>query len=77
MPGQLRLWPRLLRARRVTNVTIERRLEPRRAGNPDALVADNRAIPARLPWRPARDDLDTIVRDAIAWERALAERRPG
>jgi hypothetical protein len=26
---------------RVTNMTIERRLEPRRAGDPDALVADN------------------------------------
>jgi UDP-glucose 4-epimerase len=59
---------------RVTNLTIERRLEPRRAGDPDSLVADNRAILDRLPWRPARDDLDTIVRDALAWERALAER---
>ncbi|MBX9881374.1 MAG: UDP-glucose 4-epimerase GalE [Sphingomonas sp.] len=59
---------------RVTNVTIERRLEGRRAGDPDALVADNRAILARLPWRPRLDDLDTIVAHALAWERTLAER---
>ena len=59
---------------RVTNVTIERRLEGRRAGDPDALVADNRAILARLPWRPKLDDLDTIVAHALAWERTLAER---
>ena len=59
---------------RVTNRTIERRLEPRRAGDPAELVADNRAILAALPWRPERDDLDTIVRDALAWERTLAER---
>ena len=60
---------------RVTNLTIERRMEPRRAGDPAMLVADNAAILAALPWRPQRDDLDGIVRDALAWERTLAERR--
>jgi UDP-glucose 4-epimerase len=60
---------------RVTNMTIERRLEPRRAGDPDALVADNARILATLPWRPQRADLDLIVADALAWERHLAERR--
>ncbi|MHA0327557.1 UDP-glucose 4-epimerase GalE [Sphingomonas melonis] len=59
---------------RVTNMTIERRYEGRRAGDPAALVADNRAILAALPWRPQRDDLDTIVKDALAWERKLSER---
>ncbi|HYI48298.1 MAG TPA: UDP-glucose 4-epimerase GalE [Allosphingosinicella sp.] len=61
---------------RVTNRTIERRLDPRRAGDPDALVADNRKILSTLPWRPARADLATIVADALAWERHLAERPP-
>ena len=60
---------------RVTNMTIERRLEPRRAGDPAALIADNAAVLGALPWRPQRDDLDGIVRDALAWERTLAERR--
>jgi UDP-glucose 4-epimerase len=59
---------------RITNRKIERRLAPRRAGDPDALVADNRKILETLPWRPQRDDLDTIVADALAWERNLAER---
>ena len=60
---------------RVTNVAVERRLAPRRAGDPPTLVADNRRILATLPWRPQRDDLPTIIADALAWERKLAERR--
>ena len=59
---------------RVTNRKIERRMEPRRAGDPDALVADNSRILATLPWRPRRADLDTIVADALAWERSLGQR---
>ena len=59
---------------RVTNLTIDRRYEGRRAGDPAALVADNTAILAALDWRPERDDLEVIVRDALAWERVLAER---
>ena len=58
---------------RVTNRTIERKLEGRRAGDPALLVADNAAILAAVDWRPRRDDLDGIVRDALAWERKLAE----
>jgi UDP-glucose 4-epimerase len=59
---------------RVTNMKIERRLEARRPGDPDALVADNRKILSTLPWRPKLDDLDTIVAHALAWERKLADR---
>ncbi|UZK64828.1 UDP-glucose 4-epimerase GalE [Sphingomonas sp. M1-B02] len=59
---------------RVTNRQIVRKFEGRRAGDPDALVADNSAILAALPWRPKHDDLDGIVQDALAWERKLAER---
>ncbi|ATY33427.1 UDP-glucose 4-epimerase GalE [Sphingomonas psychrotolerans] len=59
---------------RVTNRKIERRLEGRRAGDPDALVADNSKILSALPWRPKHDDLEGIVKDALAWERKLAER---
>ena len=56
---------------RVTNMKLERRMEPRRAGDPDALVADNARILATLDWRPKRADLDGIVKDALAWERRL------
>ena len=59
---------------RVTNMKIERRMAPRRPGDPPTLVADNARILATLPWRPRRDELDTIVADALAWERRLAER---
>ncbi len=59
---------------RVTNMKLDRRYEGRRAGDPDALVADNSLILATLDWRPRRDDLDMIVRDALAWERALTEK---
>jgi len=62
---------------RVTNMTIERRLEARRAGDPPALISDNRAILETLPWKPAHADLDGIVRDALAWERKLSERTAG
>ncbi|TVV76310.1 UDP-glucose 4-epimerase GalE [Sphingomonas solaris] len=60
---------------RLTNRTIERRIGPRRAGDPDSLVADNHAIRETLGWQPRLDDLDTIVRDALAWESGLETRR--
>ena len=60
---------------RVTNMTIDRRMEPRRAGDPDTLIAGNARIKATLPWQPRYDDLDTIVGHALAWERKLSEMR--
>ncbi|MEK6541704.1 MAG: UDP-glucose 4-epimerase GalE [Pseudomonadota bacterium] len=58
---------------RVTNMTLVRHMEGRRAGDPDALIADNARILATLPWTPKLDDLDTIVGHALAWERKLGE----
>ncbi|MBJ6122463.1 UDP-glucose 4-epimerase GalE [Sphingomonas sp. BT553] len=58
---------------RVTNVTIERKLEGRRAGDPAELISDNRAIMATVDWTPKHDDLNGIITDALAWERKLAE----
>jgi UDP-glucose 4-epimerase len=60
---------------RVTNLTLDRRLEARRAGDPDALISDNRAIMARFPWKPQHADLNVIVSHALAWERKLDEMR--
>lgn len=59
---------------RATNLSIDRRMASRRAGDPDALVADNGAIKAALPWEPQYADLDTIVAHALAWERHLGTR---
>lgn len=59
---------------RVTNNKLVRNMEPRRAGDPDTLISDNREIKARFGWQPRFDDLETIVKDALAWERTLAEK---
>lgn len=62
---------------RVTNRKIERRMEGRRAGDPDSLISDNSRIKATLPWEPKYADLDTIVTHALHWERKLSEIRTG
>ena len=60
---------------RVTNQRIARQISPRRAGDPDSLISDNRRIKATLPWVPQYEDLDTIVAHALQWERKLSEIR--
>ena len=60
---------------RVTNLKIARTMEGRRAGDPDSLISDNRAIMERFPWQPKHADLDVIVAHALAWERKLVEIR--
>lgn len=62
---------------RVTNQKLVRNLEPRRAGDPDALISDNSAIIDRFGWQPQYDDLDTIVNHALGWERKLRDRKEG
>jgi UDP-glucose 4-epimerase len=59
---------------RVTNNKLVRKMEGRRAGDPDSLISDNSAIKAKFGWEPRYDDLDTIVKHALAWERQLGER---
>ena len=41
----------------------------RRPGDPPILISDPSRIKAALGWKPAHDDLDGIIRSAIAWER--------
>jgi UDP-glucose 4-epimerase len=41
----------------------------RRAGDPPVLIADPSRIKAALGWAPRHDDLEGIIRSAIAWER--------
>jgi len=60
---------------RVTNRTITRIMQPRRAGDPDSLISDNARIKATVPWVPQYADLDVIVGHALAWERKLTEIR--
>ena len=42
---------------------------PRRPGDPPTLISDPRRIKQELGWAPRHDDLDEIIRSAIAWER--------
>ncbi len=44
---------------------------PRRAGDPPSLVAVAARIRATLGWTPRHDDLETIVRSQLDWERGL------
>jgi UDP-glucose 4-epimerase len=53
---------------RVAGKPLTVREEPRRAGDPPTLIARADRIRAELNWRPRLDDLDTIVRHALAWE---------
>jgi UDP-glucose 4-epimerase len=59
---------------RHTNMPIKRVMAGRRAGDPPELVAANARLLATLEWRPQYADIDTIVGDALAWERKLLER---
>jgi UDP-glucose 4-epimerase len=61
--------------KRVSGVDFEVRLSPRRPGDPAAIVAGSEKIRERLGWRPELDDLDQIVRHALAWEDQLASLR--
>ena len=60
---------------RVTNQTIERRLEARRAGDPAELVSDPSRIRETLPWQPKHADLSQIITHALQWERKLSDLR--
>ncbi|WP_310490145.1 UDP-glucose 4-epimerase GalE [Chamaesiphon sp. VAR_69_metabat_338] len=44
----------------------------RRAGDPACVIAANDRITEILGWQPRFNDLDTIVRTALAWEKKLA-----
>ncbi len=49
----------------------------RRAGDPEALMADNTRIRETLGWAPDYDDLDTIVGTALAWEALWQKKKAG
>ena len=56
---------------RVSGKPLKVREEPRRPGDPPALVARAERIRRELGWKPRLDDLDTIVRTGLAWEERL------
>jgi UDP-glucose 4-epimerase len=58
---------------RLTNRPLKRVLEGRRAGDPPMLISANERIRETLDWHPQYQDIDTIVGNALAWERKLLE----
>ena len=59
---------------RANGKPIKRIEQARRAGDPPELVAKADRIKDTLKWVPRHDNLDTIVRTALAWERKLAQK---
>ena len=57
--------------KRVSGVDFAVKLCDRRPGDPAAIVARADRIQAELGWSATLDDLDEIVRSALAWERHL------
>jgi UDP-glucose 4-epimerase len=59
--------------KRVSGVDFKVNLSPRRPGDPAKIVAAADRIRRNLHWEPSYDDLDTIVAQALAWEKHLGE----
>jgi UDP-glucose 4-epimerase len=62
-------------AKRVSGVDFPVVVSGRRAGDPAAIVAKADRARRVLGWKPTRDNLDEIVRQALDWERRLHNRR--
>jgi len=61
--------------KRVSGVDFKVDIAPRRPGDPAQIVARSERVRDKLGWQPRYDDLSTIVRDALDWERELTKRQ--
>jgi UDP-glucose 4-epimerase len=61
--------------KRVSGVDFPVVVSARRPGDPAAIVARADRARSVLGWKPTRDNLDEIVRQALDWERRLHNRR--
>ncbi len=60
---------------KIAGIKLDVREEPRRAGDPPSLVARCERVRELLKWQPRLDDIDTIVRTSLDWEKRL-QREP-
>jgi len=60
---------------KIAGIKLNVREEPRRAGDPPALVAKADKVREVLGWSARLDDIDTIVRTSLEWEKRL-QREP-
>jgi UDP-glucose 4-epimerase len=56
---------------RISGQKVVVREEPRRAGDPPSLVAKCDRVRDLLKWTPRHNQLDTIVRTSLEWEKRL------
>ena len=61
--------------KRVSGIDFKVDIAPRRPGDPAQIVAQSERVRSKLGWQPRYDDLSTIVRDALEWERELMSRQ--
>jgi UDP-glucose 4-epimerase len=61
--------------KRASERNFEVRHSPRRPGDPIAVIGASDKIRAKLGWAPKHDNLDTIARQALAWEDHLLQIR--
>ncbi len=62
---------------RVNGAPLDITEQARRDGDPPELIAVCDRIHSVLGWQPRFDDLDTIVRTSLEWERRIAAGDPG
>jgi UDP-glucose 4-epimerase len=55
-------------ARRVTSHPIPAEVAPRRAGDPAVLIANSDKARSILGWKPTRENIEVMIRDAWCWE---------
>jgi UDP-glucose 4-epimerase len=60
---------------KIAGIKLNIKEEPRRAGDPPSLVAKCDKVRDVLGWQPKLDDIDTIVRTSLEWEKRL-QREP-
>jgi UDP-glucose 4-epimerase len=60
---------------KIAGLKLNIKEEPRRAGDPPSLVAKCDKVRSVLGWQPKLDDIDTIVRTSLEWEKRL-QREP-
>ena len=56
---------------KIAGLKLDVREEPRRAGDPPSLIAKCDRVRQVLKWQPKLDDIDTIVRTSLEWEKRL------
>jgi UDP-glucose 4-epimerase len=61
--------------KRVSGIDFKVDIAPRRPGDPAQIVAQSERVRSKLGWQPRYDDLSTIVRDALDWEREFTKRQ--